>query len=57
MPFYSKKLLLILRLIYNKVIGGQKDIDSHVWIIEIFRVKEFTKLFSFFETSEERKNF
>lgn len=55
MPFYSQKFLLILRCIRNQVVGGQQNIDSHIWVIQVLRVQKFSKFLSFFWTAEERE--
>jgi hypothetical protein len=53
MPFYPEELHLVFRLVHNQVIRGKKNIDSHIRIIEIFRVKEFPKLFTLLWRAEE----
>lgn len=57
MPLHSQKLLLVLRVVHYKIVRGQKDIDPHVGVIEVFRIKEFPQLFAFFCCAKEGKHF
>ena len=56
-PFYPEKLLLIFGLVHDQVVGGKQNVDPHVRVIEIFRVKEFPKLLSLFWRAKEREDF
>jgi hypothetical protein len=57
MPFDSEKLLLVFGLVHDQVIGGKQNIDPHVGVVEIFRVKEFAKLLSLFWRTKEGEDF
>jgi len=52
MPFHSEELLLIFRGIRYQIVRGEKNIDSHIGIVEVLRVEEFTKFFPFLRAAE-----
>lgn len=41
MPFDPKESLLVFGLVHNQVVGSKQHVDPHVWVVEIFRIKEF----------------
>ena len=41
MPFDPKEFLLVFGLVHNQVVGSKQHVDPHVWVVEIFRIKEF----------------
>ena len=41
MPFYPEELLLVFGLVHNQIVGSKQHVDPHVWVVEIFRIKEF----------------
>ena len=57
MPFDPEELLLVFGLVHYQIVGSKKYFDPHVWVVEIFRIKEFPKLLSLFWLAKEREDF